>query len=288
MFIELAEPNFRLNIIQVANFARTELRIQFDEGLQREELEKATLLWRTQVKGAFDRLVQQLFVEQTRKQDDLKKVVQGDTVKAVNATLDKTAFSYLHLHKMFGEGLLRRSKELYVYYFGIFVSMGMREAKSREGIRVEQNYERMLVELDRKRLFISHLEKNEFENIVKYFQGEKRLLENELRFKPKPMLRNNSVPAIKDPKPDLFSARSATNSAVGHQHAPTPSDISRGASRSLQQTPVSNYNNGAPSSPNGTMDFTPVTTGRAPSVQQQTSNSASSLVGSNYVLKRVF
>lgn len=235
MFIELAEPNFRINIIQTANFGRLELRAQFDEGLQREELEKATLLWRTQVKGAFDRLVDQLFVEMTRKQDDLRKVVQHDTVKGANATLDKTAFSYLHLHKMFGEGLLRRSKELYVYYFGIFASMGIKEGKLRHLIAAEQNIERMMVELDRMRVFIAHVEKVEFENLVKYFQGEKRLLENEIRFKPKPMMRNNAIPAIKDPKPDLFSARSASQAAMGGGATPA-------SAGNRSQTPLTDAN----------------------------------------------
>jgi hypothetical protein len=264
MFIELAEPNFRLNIIQTANFKRTEIRIQFDEGLQREELEKATLLWRTQVKGAFDRLVDQLYVEMTRKQEDLRKVVQHDTAKAANATLDKTAFSFLHLHKMFGEGMLRRSKELYIYYFGIFASMNIKESKSRHVIGSEQNIERMLIELDRMRVFIAHVEKAEYENLVKYFQGEKRLLENEMRFKPKPMLRNTSVPAIKDPKPDLFSAKSATNAAL-YPTAGTPTDFGR--ARSLQQTPT------AASSP-VQMDYSPLAMGRAPS-QQSTAQSSS-------------
>ena len=266
MFIELAEPNFRLKVMQTANFDRMEIKIQFDEGLQREELEKATLLWRTQVKGAFDRLVDQLYVEMTRKQEDLRRVVHNDTSKAANATLDKTSFSFLHLHKMFGESMLRRSKELYIYYFGIFASMNIKESRSRAHIAGEQNIERMMVELDRMRVFIAHVEKVEFENLVKYFQGEKRIIENEVRFKPKPMLRNTSVPAIKDPRPDLFSAKSAT--AASSSAFDTSSNLGR---RSLQATPAASASSYAERQ--DSLSMTPASI-RAPSQQQQHTSSS--------------
>ncbi|CUG90989.1 Hypothetical protein, putative [Bodo saltans] len=185
LFVECAEPVFRVRIQKQASQALELLKCEYAENADRLDLARASMLWRTQVKGAFDRLVQQLRVEQVRKVEAVQHTAEVEVAKGALAHLEKTSFSYLHLHTQFGEALLRRTKELYIYYFGIMASMGVKEEKERASIASEQRFQRLQIEVERLRYFIQHLEIVEYENILKYFSGEKRILESELRFKPK-------------------------------------------------------------------------------------------------------
>lgn len=236
LFVSCAEPVFRHRFMEQEQHAFELLKCEYAESVDRLDLARASILWRTQVKGAFDRLVQQLKVEQVRKVETVQQTAEADLVKGASALMEKTSFSYLHLHTQFGEALLKRTKELYIYYFGIMASMGVKEERQRAAIASEQRFQRMHIELDRLRFFIQHLELVEYENILKYFAGEKRILESELRFKPKAAAANQS--GRMSSNSGAFAQNTTpwkSSAAVSVTATPVPFGIRSGASSPLME-----------------------------------------------------